>query len=88
MKHSIGNSKAGTSDVLNIKSVFCDQLRILAEKFENLSKDDITDYQEMKTKIADTVEEFCLSNEFVANELVCLFYNVQYKFCISKVILF
>ncbi|XP_043663876.1 uncharacterized protein LOC122627111 isoform X1 [Vespula pensylvanica] len=70
LKHSIGNSKAGTSDVLNIKSVFCDQLRILAEKFENLSKDDITDYQEMKTKIADTVEEFCLSNEFVANELV------------------
>ncbi|KAK2588705.1 hypothetical protein KPH14_001595 [Odynerus spinipes] len=70
LKHSIRNSKAGTSDVLNIKSVFCEQLRALAEKFENLSKDDITDYQEMKTKIANTVEEFCLSNEFVTNKLV------------------
>ncbi|XP_043497285.1 serendipity locus protein alpha-like isoform X2 [Polistes fuscatus] len=70
LKHSIGDSKAGQSDVLNIKSVFCDQLRILGEKFENLSKDDITDYQEMKTKIVNTIEEFCLSNEIVTNEWV------------------
>ncbi|KAI4475484.1 hypothetical protein M0804_014267 [Polistes exclamans] len=70
LKHSIGDSEAGQSDVLNIKSVFCDQLRILGEKFENLSKDDITDYQEMKTKIANTIEEFCLSNEIVTNEWV------------------
>ncbi|XP_015174876.1 PREDICTED: uncharacterized protein LOC107065558 [Polistes dominula] len=70
LKHSIRDSEAGQSDVLNIKSVFCDQLRILGEKFENLSKDDITDYQEMKTKIANTIEEFCLSNEIVANEWV------------------
>ncbi|XP_014607278.1 PREDICTED: uncharacterized protein LOC106788495 [Polistes canadensis] len=70
LKHSIGDSEAGQSDVLNIKSVFCDQLRVLGEKFENLSKDDITDYQEMKTKIANTIEEFCLSNEIVTNEWV------------------
>lgn len=69
LKHSIRNSKRGTSDVLNIKSVFYEQLRALADKFENLTKDDITDYQEMKTKITSTVEEFCLSNEFVTNKL-------------------
>lgn len=69
VKDTIKNNKAGTSDVLNIKSAFCEQLQALAEKFENLSKDDITDYQEMKTKIANAVEEFCLSNEFVTNKL-------------------
>lgn len=51
------------------KSTLFEQLKSLGNKFDSLAKEEISDYEEMESKIASVVEEFC-SLEYT-NESVC-----------------
>ncbi|XP_015610441.1 uncharacterized protein LOC107275131 [Cephus cinctus] len=68
LRQLLANESAKPPDVVLVKSLFVEQLQSLADKFENLSKEDATDYQELKSKITGIIEQFCsISN---VNDLV------------------
>lgn len=52
------------------KSTLFEQLKSLGNKFDSLAKEEISDYEEMESKIASVVEEFCsleYTNESIEN---------------------
>ncbi|XP_043265845.1 uncharacterized protein LOC122405283 [Colletes gigas] len=62
-----GNSLCA-NDAVSTKSTLFERLECLGEKFEVLSKEEINDYEEMESRIAGIVEEFC-SLDYV-NEMI------------------
>ncbi|XP_054004273.1 uncharacterized protein LOC128890089 isoform X1 [Hylaeus anthracinus] len=68
LRELIKNNSPCTKDVVSKKSTLFERLECLGEKFEALSKEDINDYEEMESRIANIVEELC-SLEYV-NEMI------------------
>lgn len=59
-----------TNNVALTKSTLFEQLECLGERFDALSKEEISDYEEMESKITDIVEQFCTleyTNESIEN---------------------
>nr|XP_033342722.1 serendipity locus protein alpha isoform X1 [Megalopta genalis] len=59
LRELIKSNSLCTNDALSTKSTLSNRLESLGEKFDALSKEDITDYEEMESRIANIVEEFC-----------------------------
>lgn len=57
-----------SQDMGVVKSIFYEQIHMLAEKFNHLSKSEINDYKEMKAKLTEAIEKFCTINN--VNNLV------------------
>jgi DNA-binding transcriptional MerR regulator len=55
LNENLENSK----EMVSLKNLILDQLSMLTEKFENVSKENIDNYLEMKKKITSIMEEFC-----------------------------
>lgn len=68
MKELINTNPHNENVPMSKKSVLFEQLECLGEKFDLLSKEEISDYEEMESKITSIVEEFC-SLEYI-NESV------------------
>ncbi|XP_076677393.1 spitting Image [Andrena cerasifolii] len=59
-----------TNNVAMTKSALFEQLECLGERFDALSKEEISDYEEMESKITGIVEQFCTleyTNESIEN---------------------
>ncbi|XP_078039263.1 spitting Image [Augochlora pura] len=63
----IKNNSLYTNDELSTQSTISNWLKNWGEKFDALSKEGITDYEEMESRIVSIVEEFC-SLEHVKDE--------------------
>lgn len=53
------------------KSTLFEQLECLGERFDALSKEEISDYEEMESKITGIVEQFC-SLEYTNESVGCV----------------
>lgn len=53
------------------KSTLFEQLECLGERFDALSKGEISDYEEMESKITGIVEQFC-SLEYTNESVGCV----------------
>ncbi|KOC59148.1 Serendipity locus protein alpha [Habropoda laboriosa] len=59
LKGLINGNSPDQNDSASTKSTLFEQLECLGEKFDALSKEDVSDYEEMESKITTIVEEFC-----------------------------
>ncbi|XP_043789084.1 uncharacterized protein LOC122713024 isoform X1 [Apis laboriosa] len=59
LKELINTNPHNENVPMSKKSILFEQLECLGEKFDLLSKEEISDYEEMESKITSIVEEFC-----------------------------
>ncbi|XP_076295000.1 spitting Image [Lasioglossum baleicum] len=59
LRELIESNSLCANDTLPTKSTLSDRLERLGEKFDALRKEDIVDYEEMESRIAGIVQEFC-----------------------------
>ena len=56
----LNNNEENSAEMASIKKLVLDQLYKLANKFENVSKENVDSFQDMKKKITSIIEEFCI----------------------------